>query len=112
MITINFNVPSRNLKGDEQKSTLGELLADLLASETKGDAIKFYDWAVRLANGKEIIVDKSDLKKIEELINSTDRVMILGKAQLLMVIEEARVPKKKATDQEDEAKDYKEVEAV
>lgn len=109
MITLNFNFPSKNLKGEEQKGTLGELLADLLASETKGNAVKFYDWAVRLSNAKEIVVDKADLKTIEDLINSTERVMILGKAQLLMIIENSRAAKpKKVEDNDEVSKDYSE----
>lgn len=86
-MTLNFNRPLLNIKGEDTKQCLSDLLADLLASEQEGNAVKLYGWALKLANGKELELDKADTKLLEETIEKSRRIMVIVRAQLLEVFE-------------------------
>ena len=86
---MNFNKPIKSLSGNVVKDqngkevTLGGILAELLVNGNKGDAIKFYGWALKLHEGKEIDLDKSDTQTLKEFITNNEQLTILSKAQLL-----------------------------
>ena len=86
MKKVNFNWELKDLNGNNIGNA-GVLVAEMLVGETKGDAIKCYDWAMSLNAKKPIDIDNSDLIKIKELINSNERVTLLAKAQLLKCLE-------------------------
>lgn len=86
MKTVNLNWELKNLNG-ESIGNAGELLASSLMIETKGDAIKYFDWAMNLNSKKTIEVDESDLLKIKQFITDNERVTLLAKAQLLKYFE-------------------------
>ena len=65
----------------------GEVLAGVLISEVKGDAIKYFDWAVSLNKKKVIEIDDSDFIKLKSLVSETEKLTILLKAQLLKYFE-------------------------
>lgn len=65
----------------------GEVLAGVLISEVKGDAIKYFDWAVSLNKRKVIEIDESDFIKLKSLVSETEKLTILLKAQLLKYFE-------------------------
>lgn len=95
MYELNFSLPYNNLNGEaffveEKKQMLNEIIGNALVSTNKGEALKFYDWAVRLHKGDVILVDKSDLKKIRDFIEDSETMFILCKAQLLKIIDEAK----------------------
>lgn len=95
MIAINLNVPLKNLDNqpikdaDGKELIMGKALSDVLMASSSGPAVKYYDWAMQLWNGKEINVDETDAKLIRQLIDTSDRITNLGKAQMLKIIDVA-----------------------
>lgn len=90
MVTIDFNMPLLSIKGDETKQVLGDILSDLLSTETKGNIRKLFDWARTLAKGKPLVLDAADKKTLTDLIENSERVIVLVKGQLLDIIEAAK----------------------
>lgn len=83
-VNLNFEIKDLN---DNIIANAGQVLASVLMSETKGDAVKFFDWAMSL-NKKEVInLDSSDFTKIKELISETEKLTILAKAPILKYLE-------------------------
>ena len=86
---MNFNKPIKSLNGNVVKDqngkevTLGSILADQLVSGTKGDAVKFYGWALKLHEGLELDLDKSDKQTLKDFVTNNEQLTILAKAQLL-----------------------------
>jgi hypothetical protein len=86
---MDFNKPMKNLNGVSVKDqsgkdiTLCNILADQLVSGSKGDAVKFYGWALKLHEGKELDIDKSDTQTLKDFITNNEQLTILAKAQLL-----------------------------
>ncbi len=86
---MDFNKPIKSLNGQTVKNqngtdvTLGSILADQLVSGSKGDAVKFYGWALKLHEGKELDIDKSDTQTLKDFITNNEQLTILAKAQLL-----------------------------
>lgn len=83
----NFNKPLRSIKGEEQSTRLSDALADLLSTENSNNAVKLYGWALALVNTGELVLDKADKKILEELISTSNRMIVLLKAQLLECFE-------------------------
>lgn len=86
---MDFNKPIKGLNGVSAKDqtgkdvTLGSILADQLVSGSKGDAVKFYGWALKLHEGIELELDKSDKQTLKDFITNNEQLTILAKAQLL-----------------------------
>jgi hypothetical protein len=74
----------RDLKG--QTANAGKLLANALAQGSKGDALKFWDWAINLNKGEILDLDSSDQETIKNFIKDSEGFTILAKAQLLQVL--------------------------
>jgi hypothetical protein len=90
-MTFDFNQPLKGLDGKEvmagdQPLTLGKLLGNQLASANKGDALKLFNWAMKVYNGEAIDLDESDTNTLKEFIKQNDQLTILAKAQLLSVL--------------------------
>ncbi len=88
MKTINLTKTGVTLNGEELKEdgkpvSLGKILGNFLVSSTKGDALKYYDWACALYKGNTIQVDSSDFKKIRSFVEDHDQLTNLAKAQIL-----------------------------
>jgi len=84
---LNFNFDLLGL--DEQPiegANAGKLLANALAQGSKGDALKFWDWAVSLNKGEVLDLDTSDQETIKNFIKDSEGFTILAKAQLLQVL--------------------------
>jgi hypothetical protein len=64
----------------------GKLLANALAQGSKGDALKFWDWAISLNKGEVLDLDSSDQETIKNFIKDSEGFTILAKAQLLQVL--------------------------
>jgi len=64
----------------------GKLLANALAQGSKGDALKFWDWAVGLNKGEILDLDSSDQETLKNFIKDSEGFTILAKAQLLQVL--------------------------
>ena len=64
-----------------------ELIAGILMSEVKGDAVKFFDWAVTFNKGKTVQMDASDLGKLRTLVETTEKLTILAKAPVIKYLD-------------------------
>jgi hypothetical protein len=86
---MNFNKPIKGLNGQAVKDQngkevmLGYILAEQLVSGSKGDAVKFYGWALKLHEGVELDIDKSDKQTLKDFVTNNEQLTILAKAQLL-----------------------------
>lgn len=81
---IDLNSALVDLDGKEiADSNMGKILAQLLISETKGDALKFWDWAMKLHKGEVLDLDKSDQEVFKTFVKETEKLPIITKAQIL-----------------------------
>jgi hypothetical protein len=89
---LDFNFDLVGLDGEvvrdlkDQTIKAGKLLANALAQGSKGDALKFWDWAVNLNKGEILDLDSSDQETIKNFIKDSEGFTILAKAQLLQVL--------------------------
>ena len=73
---INCSKVLKNLKGEEfklsgdEKLTLGDAIAEALASDTSGGKMKVYILAVKMSEGKDVEVDAADLVLIKKAVES------------------------------------------
>ena len=86
---LDFNKPLLLLTGQQSQENLGKILADLLVSETKGDVFKYYDWAKTLYQGEPVDLDRADQSTVKDFIKNSDKLIILAKAQMLQVFDDA-----------------------
>lgn len=106
MITVDLN---QNIQEIEEGKGLVELakdktrklsmvLAEMLKTSQKGDAIKYLDWAIDLAQKGKIEVDNSDYDSLMTFIKEHQQLMVLVKAQLIKAFKQAKEvkPSKKA----------------
>ena len=63
----------------------GKMLAGALASASKGDALKFWDWAKKLFKGEVLDLDKSDQETLKGFVKDCESFTVLAKAQLLEI---------------------------
>lgn len=90
MKTLILDAPFISLNGSEiPGSNIAETLADLLIkSQADGtDAIKYFDWGMKLFESKEISLDKADFKKLYSLVEKAN-LPVLSKAQILKKLDE------------------------
>lgn len=69
---------------------LSKLLAQNLTQLSKGDAIKFMDWAHKLWKGDDLELDRADANTLKDLIKNFDGVSLLAKAQWLEILSAAQ----------------------
>jgi hypothetical protein len=83
---LDLNFDLKNLEGNAiPNSNCGKIVANALSQEAKGDALKYWDWATKLYNGKVIELDNSDQGTFKEYIKSSQSLSILLKAQVLLL---------------------------
>ncbi|GAB3511724.1 hypothetical protein [Emticicia fontis] len=83
---LDFNQPIVSLDGTAIEGTnMGKVLADHLALSTKGNALKNWEWALKLHKGEVIDLDTADQTTIKEFIDKHESLPSLTKAQLLLV---------------------------
>ena len=61
----------------------GKLLANSLVQQSKGDALKFWDWAVALNKGEVLDLDSSDQETFKNFVKDNEGLPIITKAQIL-----------------------------
>jgi hypothetical protein len=88
MATIHFDrqlldLEGKPMKENDQVILLNKSLANNLVSGSRGDAVKFYDWALKLYKDGSLTLDRSDFEMLKKFVESLDSVSILYKAQLL-----------------------------
>ena len=83
---LDFNFNLKDLSGEEiQDANAGKLLAQSLINQSKGDAIKYWEWALALNKGEVIDLDTSDQSVIKSFIKESEALTVLAKGQLLLV---------------------------
>jgi hypothetical protein len=81
-IDLNFNLAE--LDGKEIKNAnAGKIVANALVQQSKGDALKFWDWAVALNKGEILDLDTSDQETFKNFVKDNEGLPILTKAQIL-----------------------------
>jgi hypothetical protein len=84
---IDLNKSLLDLDGKEiADSNIGKIVAQMLVQSTKGDALKFWDWALKLNKGEAIDLDKSDQEVFKNFIKDSEHLTILSKAQILELL--------------------------
>lgn len=81
-IDLNFNLIDLDGKAITNANA-GKLVANSLVQQTKGDALKFWDWAVALNKGEMLDLDTSDQETFKNFIKDSEAITILSKAQIL-----------------------------
>jgi hypothetical protein len=61
----------------------GKVVAQNLVQQSKGDALKFWDWAVALNKGETLDLDSSDQETFKNFVKDSEGFFILTKAQIL-----------------------------
>lgn len=88
MKKIDLNKPILDLDGKEiEGSNLGKLVAQMLVTASRGDALKFMAWALKLHNGETLELDPSDKETLRNFIKDHEQLTILSKAQMLQCFE-------------------------
>jgi hypothetical protein len=83
---LDFNFSLTDLDGQPiENANAGKLLANTLAQQSKGDALKFWEWALALNKGDVIDLDTSDQNTLKTFIKESDVLAILSKGQMLEV---------------------------
>ena len=81
---LDFNFSLTDLDGQPiENSNAGKLLANTLAQQAKGDALKFMSWALKLHAGESLELDPSDKETLKNFIKDHEQLTILSKAQML-----------------------------
>ncbi len=83
---LDFNQPIVGLDGTViEGSNMGKILADQLVISTKGNALKYWEMALKLHRGEEVDLDQADQTMVKEFIEKHESLPNLTKAQLLLV---------------------------
>jgi hypothetical protein len=81
-IDLNFNLS--DLDGNAiENANAGKLVAQTLVQQSKGDALKFWDWAVALNKGETLDLDSSDQETFKNFVKDSEAITIFAKAQIL-----------------------------
>jgi hypothetical protein len=81
---IDLNKAIKDLDGKEiEGSNLGKLVAQMLVTASKGDALKYMAWALKLHSGEPIELDPTDKDLLKNFIKDHEQLTILSKAQML-----------------------------
>lgn len=83
---LDFNQPIVGLDGTViEGSNMGKILADQLVISTKGNALKYWEMALKLHRGEEVDLDQADQTMVKDFIEKHESLPNLTKAQLLLV---------------------------
>ena len=81
---IDLNFSLTDLDGNAfENANAGKLVASSLVQQSKGDALKFWDWAVALNKGEVLDLDSSDQETFKNFIKDNENFAIIAKAQIL-----------------------------
>lgn len=84
---VDLNFELSELDGTPaQGLNLGKIIAGSLVQQTKGDALKYWDWAVALNKGEALELDSSDQQTITTFVKENENLTIYVKAQFLLAM--------------------------
>ncbi len=85
MSKIDLNKNLVDLEGKEiPNANAGKLVANLLAQDNKGDALKKFGIAQKLYNGDKLDLDASDTQMLKTFVEASEQMTVLAKAQILL----------------------------
>lgn len=85
MKKVNLNFALKDLDGNEvENSNAGKIVAQVLQSSTKGDALKNWEWAVGLHTNGELDLDSSDFETLKTFVKTHEQLPSITKAQVLL----------------------------
>lgn len=88
MKKIDLNKAITDLDGNAiEGSNLGKLVAQMLVTSSKGDALKYMAWALKLHAGETLELDPSDKETLKNFIKDHEQLTVLSKAQMLQCFE-------------------------
>ncbi len=96
-MTINLNFQIKDMNGKPMQGEInhaGKLVSSMIASQSKGNSIKLYDWALKLWNNKALDMDDTDADVLIALIEETDQLTILAKVPIVNYIKGIKEKKK------------------
>ena len=83
---LDFNFNLVDLDGNSiENANAGKLVANSLVQQSKGDALKFWEWALALNKGEVLDLDSSDQETLKNFVKDSENFAIIAKAQLLKV---------------------------
>lgn len=83
---LNFNFNLVDLDGKEiDNANAGKVIANSLVQQSKGDALKFWEWALSLNKGTVLDLDTSDQETLKNFVKDSEQFPIISKAQILKV---------------------------
>jgi hypothetical protein len=84
-IDLNFNL--LDLDGNIiENANAGKVIANSLVQQSKGDALKFWEWALALNKGESLELDSSDLETFTSFVKDNENFAIIAKAQILKAL--------------------------
>jgi type IV secretory pathway protease TraF len=84
---LDLNFQLKNLDGTLiEDGNAGKIIAQALANDTQGDALKWWEWAVKLNKGEVLTLDTSDKEKLIKFVQDHQGLPNITKAQVLSVL--------------------------
>lgn len=83
-LDFNFNLVDLD-NNPIDNANAGKLVANSLVQQSKGDALKFWEWALALNKGEVLDLDSSDQETLKNFVKDSENFAIIAKAQLLKV---------------------------
>lgn len=84
---IDLNKSVKDLDGVEiPDGHMGKIIANMLTQSIRGDALKYWGWALKLNNKEELEIDQSDFETLKEFVKNHEQLTILTKAQVLEIL--------------------------
>ena len=93
MTTLDFNINFKDLAGNDTSTNIGKELGARLVQSTEKDrhrVMKLMKWGQDLYSEGKITIDEADTKYLAELILANETLTVLGKAQILEIIDKAK----------------------
>jgi len=88
---LNLNWNLKSLDGKEIENVkAGKTLANALSSQNKGNSVKLYDWSLKLWNGKDLEIDDTDADVLVAIIDTSEFLTVLSKAQIIEYIKKVK----------------------
>lgn len=84
---VNLNFDLFNLDQTTKIANAGAVISAALASQTKGDSIKIFDWALSFYKGLPVTMDASDLINLKAIVTNDVALTVLAKAPILKYLE-------------------------
>jgi len=92
---LDFNAKIKLVDGTETEDLLKTLAANILSNKATGiEVLKAWDWATEISKNGIINIDRTDADLLEKCIKTAKDegiLTVLGAAQLLLVISNAKI---------------------